>query len=87
MIHGENWNKISASVPHAEEEIEQRWAYINSDNYVEPTEAVEDEKAEEPIRPVEPREVHTHCIFLYCHRLLQFLRQCSAFHKFQNHSS
>ena len=72
MIHGENWDKISASVSHAEEEIEPRCAYINSDNYVEPTEAVEDEKAEEPMRPLEPRGVRTHCI---CLCRLQFLRQ------------
>ena len=36
MIYRDNWNKISASVPHPEEEIEQRWAYINSKDYEEP---------------------------------------------------
>jgi len=36
MIYGDDWNKITASVPHTEEDIEQRWAYINSDDYEEP---------------------------------------------------
>ena len=36
MIYGDNWDKITASVPHTEEDIEQRWAYINSDDYEEP---------------------------------------------------
>jgi len=36
MIYRDDWNKISASVPHTEEEIEQRWAYINSKDYEEP---------------------------------------------------